>query len=89
VGWIGLAQDRDKLKALVNAVMNLRFPQNAGKLSSALTGVLSSSTQPRGVRQWDCGTVSLIVPLCPMFIFTYSSVSSGDHSGLRRKQKGQ
>ena len=28
--WIGLAEYRDKLRALVNAVMNLRVPQNAG-----------------------------------------------------------
>jgi hypothetical protein len=26
VHWIGLAQDKDKWKALVNAVMNLRVP---------------------------------------------------------------
>ena len=28
--WIGLAQDRDRLRTLVGAVMNLRFPWNAG-----------------------------------------------------------
>jgi hypothetical protein len=28
--WIELAQDRDKWQALVNVVMNLRDPQNAG-----------------------------------------------------------
>jgi hypothetical protein len=28
--WIDLAQDRDKLQALVNVVMNLRAPYNVG-----------------------------------------------------------
>jgi hypothetical protein len=33
VDWIGLAQERDRLRALVNSVLNLRVPYNAGKLS--------------------------------------------------------
>jgi hypothetical protein len=37
VNWIGLAHDRNKRRDLVNEVMNIQAPQNAGKLSSVLT----------------------------------------------------
>jgi hypothetical protein len=46
VVWIGLAQDRNRWRTLVNSVLNLRVPLNAGKLSSGLTSSgLSGSVQ--------------------------------------------
>jgi hypothetical protein len=50
VDWIGLAQDRGRWRGLVNSVLNLRVPKNAGKLSSVLTTRdFSSSAQLHGV----------------------------------------
>jgi hypothetical protein len=39
VDWIGMAQDRDRWRALVNSALNLRVPLNAGKVPSGLTTV--------------------------------------------------
>jgi hypothetical protein len=46
VDWIGLTQDRDKWRALINSVLNLQVPQNAGNLLTGYTtNCLSSSAQ--------------------------------------------
>jgi hypothetical protein len=35
VEWIALTQDRDRLRAFVIVVMNIRFPQNTGNFLSS------------------------------------------------------
>jgi hypothetical protein len=44
VDWIGLAKNRNRWRALVNSVLNLRVPWNAGKLSSGLISSGQSSS---------------------------------------------
>jgi hypothetical protein len=46
MAWIDLAQDRDQWRALVNSVMNLLVPENAGEvLSSCTIGCFSIKDQ--------------------------------------------
>jgi hypothetical protein len=48
VDWVDLAQDRGQWRTLVNTMMNLRVPQNAGKFLSGCTiGGFSRSAQLR------------------------------------------
>jgi hypothetical protein len=76
VDWIGLARDRDKWRALENAVMKLRVPKNAGKLSSGyMIGGLSSSSQFHRVSLVNI-LIYYVTIICPTTCCTLVSCST-------------
>jgi len=51
--WIGLAQDRDRCRTLVSAVINLQVPCNVGNFLTSCTPVtFSRRTLHHGVSKW-------------------------------------
>ena len=53
--WIGLAQDRDRWRTLVSAVMNLQVPWNMGNfLTSCKSVSFSRRTVHHGVSKYYC-----------------------------------
>jgi hypothetical protein len=79
VDWIGLAQDREKCRALVNALMNLRVLYSAGKRPSGFTSSDLSSSAIQLER--NCFTHRNNVFLTPQYTVTQDeTIISGVHA---------
>jgi hypothetical protein len=75
--WIGVAQDRNSGRAVVNSVLNLRFPWNAGKLSSGLTSSGLSSSAQLHRELVSCVCVCTSIPCYVRPLSSRHSASSG------------
>ena len=72
--WIGVAQDRDRWRTLVSAVMNLRVPWNAGNfLASCKPVSFSRRTLHHGVSKCDVSHQMLLATcyICHSLIRSY------------------
>ena len=61
VDWIGLAQDRDRWRTLVSAVMNLRVAGETELGTQVKTGSLAGPTHTLNNPQVECTGVLLCV----------------------------
>jgi len=87
VDWIGLAQDRDRWRTLVSAVMKLRVPWNAGNFLTSCKPVSCSgrtASWSEWVSEWVSECVSVWVSEWVISTLLYVWKAKG--SSLSRKK---